>query len=108
MAYTDTDVKFTRFEPHRLSRAIGAELLGADLTRPDDTLIREVREALLRYQVVFFRDQHDLTRQQHLAFARGFGDLEIHPATPRDQEDREVLRITHGFADPLKGCPIKI
>ena len=62
MAYSGTDESFTRFEPHRLSPAIGAELLGADLTKPDDTLIKEVREALLRYQVVFFRDQHDLTR----------------------------------------------
>jgi taurine dioxygenase len=96
MAYSGTDESFTRFEPHRLSPAIGAELLGADLTKPDDTLIKEVREALLRYQVVFFRDQHDLTRQQHLDFARAFGELEIHPATPRGQEDREVLRITHG------------
>jgi len=95
MAY-DAAPKFSRFEPRQLSPNIGAELLGADLTNPDDTLIAEVRAALLKYQVVFFRDQHDLTRAQHLAFARGFGELEIHPATPKDQPDREVLRIAHG------------
>ncbi len=96
MPYSDPGTAYTRFEAHRLSPAIGAELLGADLTRPDDTLIREVRDALLRYRVVFFRDQHDLSRGQHLAFARAFGDLEIHPATPKDQADPEVLRIAHG------------
>tara|TARA_R110002072_G_scaffold194389_1_gene351729 strand:- start:1268 stop:2071 length:804 start_codon:yes stop_codon:yes gene_type:complete len=78
-----------------MSPAIGAELIGADLSAPSDTLVEEVRAALLQYQVVFFRDQ-DITRAQHIAFARAFGELEIHPATPKDQPDREVLRIVHG------------
>lgn len=95
MAY-DANLEFTRFEPRLLSPAIGAELIGADLARFDDTLVEEVRAALLKYQVVFFRDQHDLTRDQHIAFARCFGALEIHPATPKDQPDPEVLRIAHG------------
>ena len=86
---------FTRFEVRQLSPAIGAELLGADLSKADDTLIGEVRAALLAHKVVFFRDQ-TLTREQHIAFARGFGELEIHPATPKDQPDPEVLRIAHG------------
>lgn len=95
MAY-DADTGFTRFEPHPLSPAIGAELIGADLTKPDDTLVSEVRDALLKYKVVFFRDQHELTRAQHLEFGRAFGELEIHPATPKDQPDPEVLKIAHG------------
>ncbi len=95
MAY-DANTEFTRFEPRLLSPAIGAELIGANLAEFDDTLVEEVRAALLKYQVVFFRDQHDLTRDQHIAFARSFGDLEIHPATPKDQPDPEVLRIAHG------------
>jgi taurine dioxygenase len=95
MAYSDNETAFTQFEARRMSPAIGAELIGADLTKPTDTLVSEVRAALLRYQVVFFRDQ-DITRAQHLAFARKFGALEIHPATPKEQPDREVLRIAHG------------
>ena len=87
--------RFTRFEPYSLSPALGAELLGADLANPDETLIAEVRKALLRYQVVFFRDQ-DITRSQHIAFARAFGELEIHPATAKDQPDPEVLQIAYG------------
>ena len=95
MAY-DANTEFTRFEPRLMSPAIGAELIGADLSNFDDTLVAEVRAALLKYQVVFFRDQHDLTREQHIAFASQFGELEIHPATPKDQPDPEVLRIAHG------------
>lgn len=78
-----------------MSPAIGAELIGADLSQADAELIAEVRAALLTYKVVFFRDQ-ELTREQHITFARGFGELEIHPATPKGQDDPEVLRIAHG------------
>lgn len=94
MPYDATE-PFTRFTPRPMSPAIGAELIGADLRNADDTLIAEVRRALLTYKVVFFRDQ-DITRAQHLEFARGFGELEIHPATPKDQPDPEILRIAHG------------
>jgi len=86
---------FSRFEARRMSPAIGAELIGADLREIDDGLIEEVRAALLTYKVVFFRDQ-TISRDEHITFARQFGDLEIHPATPKDQPDPEVLRIAHG------------
>lgn len=62
-----------------LSPTIGAELLGPDLSRPlDDELLDAVRAALWRYKVVFFRDQH-LSPEQHLAFARRFGPIEVNP-----------------------------
>ena len=95
MPYSEFSGDFTQFDARPLSPAIGAELIGADLAAPSDTLVEEVRAALLQYQVVFFRDQ-DITRSQHIAFASAFGELDIHPATPKDQPDREVLRIVHG------------
>lgn len=91
----DASEPFTRFSPHPLSPAIGAELIGADLREVDDELIAEVRRALLIYKVVFFRDQ-DIGREEHVKLASGFGDLEIHPATPKKQPNQEVLRIAHG------------
>ena len=33
--------------------------------------------------MIFFRDQHDLDRDRHIAFGRRFGDLEVHPAHAR-------------------------
>ncbi|MEO0881898.1 MAG: TauD/TfdA family dioxygenase [Pseudomonadota bacterium] len=86
---------FSRFEVKRLSPAIGAELHGVDLQNVDDDLADDIRAALLAHKVIFFRNQ-TLDREQHIAFARSFGDLEIHPATPKDQPDPEVLRIAHG------------
>jgi alpha-ketoglutarate-dependent taurine dioxygenase len=41
-------------------------------------MIADIRAALLAHKVVFFRDQN-IDRAQHLAFARRFGPLEIHP-----------------------------
>lgn len=80
-----------------LTPTIGAEIAGVDLARElDDATVAEIRAALLAHKVVFFRDQHALTRERHIAFARRFGELEIHPATPADQPDREILRIAYG------------
>jgi taurine dioxygenase len=82
-----------RIEP--LTPAIGAEIVGVDLRHVTPTLIEDVRAALLEHKVVFFRQQN-LTREQHIDFARQFGQLEIHPATPKDQPNPEVLKLSHG------------
>ena len=78
-----------------LTPAIGAEIGNIDLRRVKSDEIADVRSALLEYKVVFFRDQ-TLTQAEHIAFARQFGDLEIHPATPKSQNNPEVLHIAHG------------
>ncbi len=56
-----------------LSGALGATVSGVDLTASlsGDT-VAELRQALLDFKVLFFRDQK-LSEDQHLAFARRFG-----------------------------------
>ncbi len=84
------------FEIHPLTPAIGAELSGIDLSDPlPDETIADIRQALLDHKVIFFRDQN-LEQEQLLSFAKSFGALEIHPATPKDQPNPEILRIEHG------------
>lgn len=78
-----------------LTPAIGAEIGNIDLRQAGSDEIVDIRAALLEYKVVFFRDQ-TLTQAEHIAFARKFGDLEIHPATPKSQSNPEVLHIAHG------------
>lgn len=86
----------TTLEIRSLTPAIGAEIFGVDLGAPDIAdHIPAIRSALLAHKVIFFRDQH-ISAEQHIAFARHFGDLEIHPATPKDQPNPEILRIAHG------------
>ena len=85
---------FSRFSAAPLTPGIGAEIDGVDLScdLPDET-IADIRRALLTYKVIFFRDQN-ITQEQHIAFARRFGDLEIHPITPKDQPNPEIFHLT--------------
>ena len=78
-----------------MTPTIGAEVEGIDLSRPlDASTVSALRRALLDWKVLFFRDQ-DITTDQHLAFARNFGDLEVHPFAPQKPGYPEVLAITH-------------
>src|SRR5689334_6813505 len=78
-------------EVHPLTATIGAEISGVDLADDhDEALIEEIRDALLAWKVLFFRDQHRLDRTRHIAFGRRFGELEVHPITPPGQEQPEV------------------
>ncbi|MGX1128346.1 alpha-ketoglutarate-dependent taurine dioxygenase [Streptomyces glaucescens] len=53
---------------------IGAEITGVDLAgEPDDAQVAAIRAAVLRWKVVFFRDQK-LDHAAHVAFARRFGE----------------------------------
>ncbi|PJM92245.1 TauD/TfdA dioxygenase family protein [Streptomyces sp. CB01373] len=53
---------------------IGAEIIGVDLAGEfDDTVAAEIREAVLRWKVVFFRGQR-LDHASHVALARRFGE----------------------------------
>jgi taurine dioxygenase len=58
-----------------MTPVIGAEITGVDLREPlGDTMHEAIRAALLRHLVLVFRGQH-LTPDQHVAFARQFGDI---------------------------------
>ena len=60
-----------------LATHVGAEILGVDLAGPlGKPELAEIRRALGEYGVVFFRDQ-ELTAEQHIAFARCFGEIDI-------------------------------
>lgn len=57
-----------------MTKNIGAELSGIDLTQTlDNDTVRIVKELLLQYKVLFFRNQ-DFTPEQHIAFTMNFGD----------------------------------
>jgi taurine dioxygenase len=58
--------------------ALGAEILGVDLSRDlADTTFNEIVAAFHEYEVVYFRNQ-TLRPEQHIAFSRRFGELEKH------------------------------
>jgi taurine dioxygenase len=78
----------------QLTCAIGAELTGVSLADAvhDDGLFAEIRALLLKHRVLFLRDQ-DISRAEHVAFARRFGELEDHPVAGSDPEHPGLVRI---------------
>jgi taurine dioxygenase len=83
----------SRIEVHPIAGACGAEIegvrIGDDL---DDATIGEIRDALNRHCVIFFRDQQ-FDAEQHKAFARRFGDIFVHPNYRGMQEDDEIVMV---------------
>ncbi len=78
---------------NRIAGALGAEISGVDLSQPlDDGVIAEIRRALIEHLVIFFRDQH-LTPEQHLAFGRRFGRLQVHDFVDGMDDNREIIEV---------------
>jgi taurine dioxygenase len=88
-----------RAEP--LTCWIGAELKNVSLADAagDDDLFAEIRQLLLKHRVLFLRDQ-DISRADHVKFARRFGDLEDHPVAGSDPDHPGLVRIYKDLDSP--------
>jgi taurine dioxygenase len=77
-----------------LTCAIGAEVRNVNLgvASRDPALMAAIRSLLLAHKVLFFRDQ-EITRAEHVAFARHFGELEDHPVAGSDPDHPGLVRI---------------
>lgn len=63
---------YARIEARPLAAAMGAEIRGVDLSGLDDATFAEIRDALFRHKMIFFRGQQIRHADQE-AFARRFG-----------------------------------
>lgn len=61
----------------KLHPLFAAELIGADAANPTPELVEAVEDAMREHAVVCIRDQGHIDDEQHLAFARAFGPLEL-------------------------------
>jgi len=91
----------TTTEAHPLAVHIGAELRNVDLAEASrsDELFAELKALLLRYKVLFVRDQ-DITRAEHVALAERFGALEDHPVAGSDPDHPGLVRIYKDLDSP--------
>jgi alpha-ketoglutarate-dependent taurine dioxygenase len=86
-------LSWQHFDARPLGATIGALISGVDLTvELPQSVIAELRQALLDYKVIFFREQ-PLTPAAHVAFARRFGELELHPFIPANPDEPELVRF---------------
>jgi taurine dioxygenase len=72
---------------------LGAEIRGADLTRVDERLFEQIRQAWLDNLVLVFREQK-LTDNQQMEFSRRFGTLDEVPIVSVGQKPRDNKYIS--------------
>ncbi len=87
-----SDDSYSRISVTPLAGALGAEIGGVDLTNLDDATFEEVHRAWLDHHVIYFRDQ-DMTPDDHLAFARRWGEIHIHPFNKPMDGYPEILQL---------------
>ena len=87
-----------RFSLQPITPNIGVEVADIDLNGTlDDDTVAALRQALVEHKVLVFRDQ-PITPAAHVAFARRFGDLEVHPVFPQHPDHPELV-LLGGNAD---------
>jgi taurine dioxygenase len=86
-----TVIARTDLEVRPLTGALGAEVLGVDLTRIDDAAWAQIHELWLEHLVLFFPGQQ-LAPDDHVALGRRLGEAEIHPFIPKlDDAHPEII-----------------
>ena len=82
------------FEIKKLTPNIGAEIIGDNLF--DDlssSLCDEIYKTLIENKVIFFRNQN-ISNDQHIKFAKSFGDIEPpHPVYPHVDKYPEIVLL---------------
>jgi len=77
MSEAAVDLSYRTIDVEPLTTALGAEITGADLAAgPSDEQMAEILRAFHAHSVVFFRDC-PLTPEQHIAFARRWGEIDV-------------------------------
>ena len=82
-----------------IAGALGAVIEGVDLGREqDDETISFIREALLDHCAIFFHDQK-MTPEQHIAFGRRFGSLNVHDYVKAMDAHPEIIVVAKAEGD---------
>ena len=73
---------------------IGAEIHGVRLSgNLDSTVLNEIKQALDKYKVVFFKGQHHLDDARQEEFAKFLGELYAHPTVPVKENSNSILEL---------------
>lgn len=83
-------------EARRRHPLIGAEVRGVDLARPLDAATRmRIHDLWMQHLVLVFPGQ-SISDEQHIAFGRNFGELEIHVSVAhRSSRNAEIYRVSN-------------
>jgi taurine dioxygenase len=77
----------------RIAGALGAEIMGLDLTQsPSSDLTKEIREVFLKNSVIFLRNQR-LTSQQFMNFATAMGEPIQYPFVKGFDDFPQIIEV---------------
>ena len=86
--------KYELISVKRFAPNLGAEVTGVDLSEDiDDGQFSEILDAFHNYQVLFFKNQREISPEMQVKFGKRFGDLHTHPAAPTMEGHPEVFEI---------------
>ncbi|WP_435930238.1 TauD/TfdA dioxygenase family protein [Dryocola sp. BD613] len=79
----EIDAEFPDLTIRRVAGNIGAEIVDIKITPDlDAQTFSQIEAALVKYKVLFFRNQTQLTDETHQAFGARFGKVVAHPTVP--------------------------
>ena len=82
------------FQINKLTPNIGAEIVGNNLfDNLTNTFCDKIYKTLIENKVIFFRNQ-EITNDQHIKFAKSFGEIEPpHPVYPHVEQYPEIVLL---------------
>ena len=89
------------FQINKLTPNIGAEIVGKNLfDNLTKTFCDKIYEALIENKVIFIPNQ-EITNDQHIKFAKSFGDIEPpHPVYPHVDQYPEIVLLENDEKSP--------
>lgn len=83
ITFSHIDAEFPNLNLRRIAGNIGAEIVDFKITPDIDAdTFSQIEAALVKYKVLFFRGQPQLTDDAHQAFGARFGKVVAHPTVP--------------------------
>lgn len=84
----------------QINSYLGAEVSNIDLSKElSDADVALLEQALADYEVLVFRDQ-PLDAEEFMAFGRRFGKLSVHPFSPNDKDNPELILFRNDDKTP--------
>jgi taurine dioxygenase len=90
----------------RVGVHLGAEISRVDLRQPlSDPAYAAIEQALVDHSLLVFRDQ-DISAADLMAFGRRFGELTVHPFSPRGAAAPELITFRNDATNPPFGTDV--
>jgi taurine dioxygenase len=90
----------------RLGVYFCAEISGVDLRRPlSEESFKTIEAALVENELIIFRNQ-DISSENLMDFGRRFGELTVHPFSPRDAQAPQLIKFRNDETNPPFGTDV--